>query len=232
MKFALIRTKKGASRSYCSGITIYTRKSPKMKKNIRLNYKRFLTKRLAIFIKTHFYDKRKSDMGLVKFSNGAYTNIAIPLGLLPGALIKSTNIPPKIIAEYSVGDSVLLYYLNKKSIFFNVWSYSSNKVVFAKAAGTFCTFIDSDWEKEHIRVKIPSGEIKLIYSQTFVTLGQNSNVNSKLFVTGKAGDNVIIGRRPSVRGVAMNPVDHPNGGRTKSNSPEKTPWGKIAKRNK
>jgi large subunit ribosomal protein L2 len=122
--------------------------------------------------------------------------------------------------------------LHKKSIFYNIWSFRIHKNIIARAAGTFCTFINSDEEKEFIWVKIPSGITKLFYSLTFVTLGQNSNKIRKYFVTGKAGDNVKIGFRPSVRGVAMNPVDHPHGGRTKTNSPEKTPWAKIAKKNK
>jgi large subunit ribosomal protein L2 len=56
-----------------------------------------------------------------------------------------------------------------------------------------------------------------------VTLGRASNIFKKKEITGKAGRNVLKGFRPSTRGVAMNPVDHPHGGRTKTNSPELTP---------
>jgi large subunit ribosomal protein L2 len=60
-------------------------------------------------------------------------------------------------------------------------------------------------------------------------LGRNSNIWRFKEIVGKAGRNINRGFKSSVRGVAMNPVDHPHGGRTKTNSPEKTPWGKIAK---
>jgi large subunit ribosomal protein L2 len=66
----------------------------------------------------------------------------------------------------------------------------------------------------------------------FVTLGRSSNINHKKEFFTKAGFYRKKGYRPSVRGVAMNPVDHPHGGRTKTSSPEYTPWGKIAKFNK
>jgi large subunit ribosomal protein L2 len=56
-----------------------------------------------------------------------------------------------------------------------------------------------------------------------VTLGRVSNIFKKKEIVGKAGRNVLKGSRPSTRGVAMNPVDHPHGGRTKTNSPELTP---------
>lgn len=156
----------------------------------------------------------------------------LPCGLVPGAYVKTTNLPTDLVSPFNLGDSVVLYWLDKKSIFYNVWSFKIHKNIISRAAGTFCTYIDADEEKEFIRVKIPSGLIKLFYSLTFVTLGQNSNKIRKYFVTGKAGDNFKLGFRPKVRGVAMNPVDHPNGGRTKTNSPERTPWSKIAKQNK
>lgn len=64
-----------------------------------------------------------------------------------------------------------------------------------------------------------------------VSLGRASNIFYKNQFFSKAGYNRNLGIRPSVRGVAMNPVDHPHGGRTKTNSPEVTPWGKVTKKN-
>jgi large subunit ribosomal protein L2 len=66
----------------------------------------------------------------------------------------------------------------------------------------------------------------------YATLGRNCNTIPKGILVGKAGININRGFRPTVRGVAKNPVDHPHGGRTKSNSPERTPWGRVAKFNK
>lgn len=78
-------------------------------------------------------------------------------------------------------------------------------------------------DKGYCTVKIPSGKFQAIVESAYVTLGRNSNLLPRGIWIGKAGWNIKKGFRPSVRGVAMNPVDHPHGGRTKSNSPERTP---------
>lgn len=66
----------------------------------------------------------------------------------------------------------------------------------------------------------------------FVISGRNSKQDYKFNRLGKAGLNYLMGKKPNVRGVAKNPVDHPHGGRTKTNQPEVSPWGWVAKRNK
>lgn len=67
---------------------------------------------------------------------------------------------------------------------------------------------------------------------SFALLGRNSNIFHSFQVQGNAGINRNYGYRPKTRGVAMNPVDHPHGGRTKSNKPEVSIWGWIAKKNR
>jgi large subunit ribosomal protein L2 len=79
-------------------------------------------------------------------------------------------------------------------------------------------------------IKLPTGKIIKVSSFCVVSLGRASNIWHKLEVVTKAGHNRLKGIRPSVRGVAMNPVDHPHGGRSKTPKPEVTPWGKIAKK--
>ena len=74
-----------------------------------------------------------------------------------------------------------------------------------------------------VKIKLPSNKTKLISSFSFVTLGRCSNILSNKQVLGKAGTLKFRGLKPKVRGVAMNPVDHPHGGRTKTNKPEVSP---------
>jgi large subunit ribosomal protein L2 len=83
--------------------------------------------------------------------------------------------------------------------------------------------LSNDSEKNLSKIRLPSLKSIFVSSDCMVTLGRSSNVFSNKEIVGKAGRNVLIGKRPSVRGVAMNPVDHPHGGRTKTNSPELTP---------
>jgi large subunit ribosomal protein L2 len=75
---------------------------------------------------------------------------------------------------------------------------------------------------------MPSNKILKVSVKNFATLGIISNVLANKVIIGKAGINRHLGKRPSVRGIAMNPVDHPHGGRTNGGRPSVTPWGKPA----
>lgn len=103
---------------------------------------------------------------------------------------------------------------------------------YAKSAGTFCKIFFLFFWWLHAYIKLPSTRRMVIPSRHFVFLGRCSNFPYTKVVIGNAGTNRYRGRRPKVRGVAMNPVDHPNGGRTKTCRPLKNLWGKIAKKNK
>lgn len=227
-----ISKKKNIGRTNINGILTYSKVSKALRKSINYTEKRYITKRLGVFLSFINYYNDKSYYGIAKFSNGAYFNIAVPHGFLPGDFLKCTNLVPSRFTKYFLGDSVLLSNLTRRHIFYNVFLFFKGKCIFAKAAGTFCCMVSNDTYKNYARLKLPSGDVKLIYNDIFVTLGRNSNMLQKSIVYGKAGDVVKLGYKSIVRGVAMNPVDHPHGGRTKTNSPEKTPWGKIAKNNK
>ena len=79
------------------------------------------------------------------------------------------------------------------------------------------------------KVKLPSGSVISVPIDSLATLGSISNSQQNLTVVGKAGRNRLKGIRPTVRGIAMNPVDHPHGGRTNGGRPSVTPWGKPTK---
>lgn len=231
-KWQTITKKKKAGRSNINGILVYSKTSKIFKKSINFLEKRFLINKLGVFINfLHFY-KNKTYYGLIKYANGAYSNVALTHGLLPGSIIKATNFKYSRFTSFNLGDTVLLFLLSRRHVFYNVYLDYKDKIIFAKAAGTFSCMVSNDVERSYSKVKLPSGDYKLIFNKTFVTLGRNSNILQKSLVYGKAGDVLKNGFKPSVRGVAMNPVDHPHGGRTKTNSPEKTPWGRIAKKNK
>jgi large subunit ribosomal protein L2 len=118
---------------------------------------------------------------------------------------------------------VLLKYLNYNVIFFNLELQPNTGGKYARSAGTFCKLISINLEKNFAKVVLPTGKIKIISIYCLVSLGRASNIFYKNQFISKAGYNRNLGIRPSVRGVAMNPVDHPHGGRTKTNSPEVTP---------
>lgn len=102
----------------------------------------------------------------------------------------------------------------------------------ARAAGTYC-FIRSHGNNGTSLIDLPSGKQSAVSSTHPVLIGKVSNPKHFLEEIGKAGRSRWIGRRPSVRGVAMNPFDHPNGGgEGKKSGPGKTPWGKPSKSGK
>lgn len=116
--------------------------------------------------------------------------------------------------------------------FFNIELFVGQGGKYARSAGVFCKILAFNLDKDVIKILLPSGLTKILSQYCLVTLGRVSNIqhNNEFFC--KAGYYRNLGFKSKVRGVAMNPVDHPHGGRTKSNSPEVTPWGKIAKCNK
>lgn len=113
-------------------------------------------------------------------------------------------------------------------IFFDLGKYNS-KSNYIKSSGTFSQILQINKELGIILIKLPSGKKKYIPIDYLCTLGRNSNIFKKFLVVGKAGLNRNAGKNVTVRGVAMNPVDHPHGGRTKTNKPEVSPWGWVTK---
>lgn len=108
------------------------------------------------------------------------------------------------------------------------YSFLGNKLgVFGRSAGTFCQIVQK--VQNNIQIRLPSGKFVIIKQNLFATFGRVSNSKFNLTVIGKAGRNRLKGIRPSVRGIAMNSVDHPHGGRTNGGRPSVSPWGKLTK---
>lgn len=176
--------------------------------------------------------RRTSFSALIKFSNGAFSYISCAHGILPGSMVRSHFMPESSLLTYKVGFSVMLKYLVPGSIFFNVEKFSNSGYVYSRSAGTYCMLLELNEDSKMCKIRLPSGLLLDLEWSCTVILGRNSNIWNYKHVVGKAGRSFLLGKRPSVRGVAMNPVDHPHGGRTKTNSPEVTPWGKITKFNR
>ena len=101
----------------------------------------------------------------------------------------------------------------------------NNKRTFARASGTFGMKLKAKKTVKLMLVKLPSGITYLFLKSTKCFIGKNTNFFNNKFVEGKWGFGIHKTKTIAVRGVAMNPVDHPNGGRTKAKQPEKSPWG-------
>ncbi len=154
------------------------------------------------------YDpNRTAHIALVEYSDGKKRYILWPEGLKVGDTIMSTNSDK---AEIKVGNCMPLRYIPLGTFIHNIELKIGKGGQLARAAGSYAQIMAKEGNYAHI--KLPSGEIRLIHLDCRATIGQIGNVEHDKEMLGKAGRKRWLGRRPHVRGVAMNPIDHPHGG--------------------
>lgn len=128
------------------------------------------------------------------------------------------------VKEFKLGFSYVLKNHPNGSMFMGLSPKLYKNPQYALSAGTFCQLLQKNINS--CKVRLPSNKILILSSSCFGTLGVVSNSYNKFLILGKAGRNRLKGKRPHVRGIAMNPVDHPHGGRTNGGCAWVTPWGK------
>lgn len=147
-------------------------------------------------------------------------------GLKRGDIVRST--PQKFLNF--LGHSTSLEYMPIGSIIYNInFNFNKQKNI-SCSAGTFSQVLQKT--KKYCLLKISSGELRYIPLSSICTFGRVSNKEHHLCRLGKAGRSRWLNNRPIVRGVAMNPIDHPHGGgqgKTSAGRPSVTPWGKLTK---
>lgn len=155
----------------------------------------------------------------------SYSYILGVKGLKTGDYVKNRS-----NFKIKIGDHTCLKNVPFGFVVHNLSTGLNKKAQYLRAAGTYGQVIIKT--VKYARIKLRSGEHRLFYVAGSATLGAVSNDNFKLTNNGKAGRNRWYGIRPNVRGVAINPVDHPHGGgegRTSGGRPSVTPWGKPTK---
>jgi large subunit ribosomal protein L2 len=172
------------------------------------------------------YDpNRSSFIALVKYPDGEQTYILAPQRLGVGDKVVSG---PK--ADVKPGNAMPLAAMPVGTIVHNVEFKAGAGGKIARSAGTYVQFVGRD--QGYAILRLNSGETRKVRLECMATVGAVSNPDHMNVVIGKAGRNVWKGKRPSVRGTAMNPIDHPHGGgegRTKGGRIPVTPWGKFTK---
>ena len=177
-------------------------------------------------VETIEYDPNRSAyIALVKYVDGQRRYIIATDGLKVGMpVIRKDD------AALEVGNVLPLGKLPMNTFVHNVEMKPGKGAQMARAAGTQCEVIARDGDYTHL--KLPSGEIRQVRSECHATIGRVGNPDHSKVVSGSAGRSRWLGKRPKVRGVAMNPVDHPHGGgegRTSGGGHPVSPWGKKAK---
>jgi large subunit ribosomal protein L2 len=157
-------------------------------------------------VKTIEYDpNRTAFIALVEYTNGEKRYILAPQGLKVGHKIESGA-----KAAPNVGNTLFLADVPLGSPIHAIELQPGKGAALARSAGTNGVLMGK--EGKYVSVKLPSGEVRRILKTCRATIGNTSNPDHGLRVSGKAGRSRWLGRRPRVRGVAMNPVDHPMGG--------------------
>jgi large subunit ribosomal protein L2 len=168
------------------------------------------------------YDpNRSARIALLHYVDGEKRYILAPLDLKVGDTVISG---PE--ADIKPGNALPLRAIPLGTIIHNVELKIGKGAQLARSAGTFAQLMSK--EGKYSQIKLPSGEVRLILQDCYATIGQVGNIDHENVNIGKAGRSRWLGKRPKVRGVAMNPVDHPHGGgegRTSGGRHPVTPWG-------
>lgn len=223
--------KKSSGRNNFGKITVRGRVGNKSSYFL-LDLKRRGSRKIAIVVNNNKNSIRNTLVSLIKYSSGGYSYVLSALGFISGFWTQSIWRPERFSFKYVVGCAIFLKHIPPKSVFFGLEIIEGSGSKIARSAGTYCGLLTSNHGDNTSIVKIPSGKKIIVSSYCMVVLGKSNNHFFYKTTLGKCGSNIGRGFKSKVRGVAMNPVDHPNGGRTKSNSPERNLWGKIAKKNK
>jgi len=172
------------------------------------------------------YDpNRSARIGLINYADGEKRYILAPLGLKVGDTIMSGG-----DAEVQVGNALPLRLIPTGTAIHNIELHQGKGGQLVRSAGGVAQLLAK--EDSYALIRMPSGEIRRIHIECFATIGQVGNVDHRHIKLGKAGRRRHMGWRPTVRGSAMSPRDHPHGG-GEGKSPvglpgPKTPWGKPA----
>ncbi len=181
---------------------------------------------IAATVKTIEYDpNRSSFIALICYADGEYRYILAPHGLKVGDKVMSGP-----TAEIKLGNTLPLDKIPAGTNVHNIELHIGKGGQIARTAGSFAVIAAKDGD--YVSLKLPSSEVRKIRKECVATIGELSNKDHNLVIIGKAGRNRWLGKRPKVRGVVMNPVDHPLGGgegRTSGGRHPVTPWGKPTK---
>ena len=172
------------------------------------------------------YDpNRTAFIALIRYEDGEQSYIIAPQRLSPGDEVESG---PN--ADIKPGNALPIANIPVGTLIHNIELKPGKGGQLARSAGTYVQLVGRD--RGYAILRLTSGEVRLVRSECMASIGAVSNPDQQNIKIGKAGRNRWLGKRPHVRGVVMNPVDHPHGGgegRTSGGRHPVTPWGKPTK---
>ena len=218
------QTKKGG-RNNKGRITARRRGGGHKRRYRIIDFKRAKTGMVATVERIEYDPNRTAFIALIKYKDDEQSYILAPQRLAPGDQVISGA-----DADIKPGNALPLNSIPVGTIIHNVEMKAGKGGQIARSAGTYVQLVGRD--QGYAQVKLSSGELRLVRGECMATVGAVSNPDQANISLGKAGRKRWLGKRPQVRGVAMNPVDHPHGGgegRTSGGRHPVTPWGKPTK---
>ena len=209
-----VRRKQGG----CS--SLYRRVNFDLSFNPKDNYK---------LVRTEYDPNRSAFIGLIyNFKNYSFDYILLPNGLSVNETLLNSFEPT---FKKKPGFRTSLQNFPLGSFIHNISLCALGKGILCRSRGSFAKILQKNVKNKYVRIRLPSGEERLVHNLCKATLGTVSSIKKSLG-NKNAGWSRRMGKRPAVRGVAMNPVDHPHGGgegRTSGGRCSVSPWGKLTK---
>jgi large subunit ribosomal protein L2 len=222
IKFLIEKKKKNGGRNHHGRITVRHRGGGHKKLYRRVNFN-FLSS-LYYVLNIEYDPNRNSLISLVRCClSGDFSYILLNKGLKVGSVIRTQN-------QIINGGRYCLKDLPSNYIISNVEILPGEGGKLSRSSGSFCKILQKDYKKSLVKVKMPSLEERYVSLSCTANIGSIFNTFKHISKLKKAGNSRWLGRRPKVRGVAMNPIDHPHGGgegKTSGGRPSVTPWGRI-----
>ena len=217
-------TKTGGRNNY-GRITAFQRGGGHKRRYRLVDFKRRKFDMPATIERLEYDPNRTAFIALIKYEDGELAYILAPQRVKAGDVVVSglrTDIKP--------GNAAQLRNIPVGTVVHNVELKPGRGGQIARSAGSYCQIVGRDGA--NVVLRMVSGELRQVRGECMATMGAVSNPDQQNINKGKAGRNRWLGRRPSVRGVAMNPIDHPHGGgegRSSGGRHPVTPWGKPTK---
>ena len=218
--------KNSSGRNHSGQITVFHKGGGVKRKYREINFYRTFNSTGIVCSLEYDPNRNAYIAAIFDFINSTFFYILAPKNLKVGDIVKSgTEIEP------SLGSSLPISGIPIGIPIYNVSPTSEKKAQISRSAGTFC--IIKEKTEKHAIIELSSGELRYISSKCFASIGEVSKELHFLTKLGKAGQSRWLNKRPTVRGVAMNPIDHPHGGgEGKKSGNSRTPWGKPNRKGK
>jgi large subunit ribosomal protein L2 len=224
-KSLVVPLKKTAGRNHHGRVTVRFRGGGHKRLYRIVDFRRWEKENIPAKVAAIEYDpNRTARIALLVYADGEKRYILAPNGLNVGDTVLAG---PE--AEIKPGNALPLQSIPVGTIVHSIEFYPRGGAKIARSAGMSCQLMAK--EGDYALLKMPSGELRKVHVRCYATVGVVGNEDHKNEVSGKAGRERWLGRKPHVRGVVMNPVDHPHGGgegRGKGHHPQ-SPWGVPAK---